>query len=274
MAIITISRGTFGGGQKLAELLAKRLGYRLVSREDLYHHLEENYGFTPEQAAEIMEQAPDRREHVVTKQNRVLLGQKRRQLFYALQASLCEFLRGDNVVYHGQAGNLLLPGFSHLLRLRLIAPHPMRVKMAMERESMSKIDAVKKIDRVDSERARWTQAFFGVSWEDPSLFDMVINLEYMTLDEAADVVAHTVALPSYKTTAESRKALGDVCLASFVAAEISSNPETAHLEVDTEARDGVVRILGLHNAAELEKVRSVAGKVEGAKKFEAAELSK
>ncbi|MFC1980417.1 cytidylate kinase family protein, partial [Chloroflexota bacterium] len=35
MAIITISRGTFSGGQSLAEDVAKKLGYRCISREVL-----------------------------------------------------------------------------------------------------------------------------------------------------------------------------------------------------------------------------------------------
>ena len=56
MAIITISRGTFAGGQKLAALLAERLSYRAVSRELLYLKVKEDYGFSSEQTAEIMEQ--------------------------------------------------------------------------------------------------------------------------------------------------------------------------------------------------------------------------
>ncbi|MFC1939457.1 cytidylate kinase family protein [Chloroflexota bacterium] len=35
MAIITISRGTFSGGQSLAESVAERLGYRCLSVEEL-----------------------------------------------------------------------------------------------------------------------------------------------------------------------------------------------------------------------------------------------
>ena len=35
MSIITISRGTFSGGKEFAESLAKNLGYRCLSREEL-----------------------------------------------------------------------------------------------------------------------------------------------------------------------------------------------------------------------------------------------
>jgi hypothetical protein len=35
MAIITISRGTFSGGQSLAECVGEKLGYRCISRQVL-----------------------------------------------------------------------------------------------------------------------------------------------------------------------------------------------------------------------------------------------
>lgn len=35
MSIITISRGSLSGGQELAERVARRLGYRCISREVL-----------------------------------------------------------------------------------------------------------------------------------------------------------------------------------------------------------------------------------------------
>ncbi|MGC8685573.1 MAG: cytidylate kinase family protein, partial [bacterium] len=45
MAIITISRGTFSGGQMLAECLAKKLGYKSISREILIEAAEK-YGIS------------------------------------------------------------------------------------------------------------------------------------------------------------------------------------------------------------------------------------
>ena len=35
MPIITISRGSFSGGKMLAELVAKKLGYRCIDREHI-----------------------------------------------------------------------------------------------------------------------------------------------------------------------------------------------------------------------------------------------
>ena len=50
MAVITISRGTFAGGEKLASALAQRLGYRAISREALYRQVQAEHGFQAEDA--------------------------------------------------------------------------------------------------------------------------------------------------------------------------------------------------------------------------------
>lgn len=263
MAIITISRGTFAGGEQLATLLADRLGYREFSRETLYQRVEECYGFTAEEASEVMEQAPTHLEIAGKGQQRRSLGRRRRQFFYALQATLCRLIEDDDVVYHGQAGHLLLPEISHVLQVRLIAPRGLRVDMAMEREQISRFAASQKIDRVDSERGRWTQSFYGVNWGDPSLFDMVINLKDMSIEEAAEIIAVAAEQPFRRATEASRDEMRNLCLSSQVMARLVTDPQTSHLDMEVEARGGRVKVLGFLKDKDRELVRKVARQVEG-----------
>jgi cytidylate kinase len=215
MAIITISRGTFAGGQKLAETLAKRLGYRTVSREYLYQTVLEQYGLQYDELMQFLEEAPTLRAMCAgERQDRASVGERRRQLFTAVRASLCELVKDDNVVYHGYAGHLLLPGVSHVVRVRLIAPRPKRIEMAMARETLSRADASRKIDQVDGERARWTQAFFGVNWGDPLLFDIVINLENVGIDEATELLEAIAKLPRFRATEESLASMRELAARS------------------------------------------------------------
>ena len=46
MAIITISRGTFGGVKEMAECLSGQLGYRLLTREELLASTAKAFGAT------------------------------------------------------------------------------------------------------------------------------------------------------------------------------------------------------------------------------------
>jgi cytidylate kinase len=271
MALITISRGTFAGGAKLAELLAKRLGYRIVSREALYQQVEEAYGLTTAQVVEIMEQAPTHLELAVERNQRLAIGKRRRRLLFALQASLCGLLQKDEAIYHGHAGHLLLPGISHVLRIRLIAPRDIRIALAMERENLTKLEATKKVDRVDSERTRWVQAFFGVNWADSAIFDMVLNLEQMTLEEAAEITAHTAKLSSFLPSEKSLKGMQDLCLSSHVLAQLASHPDTSHLEVEVGVDGGTVELLGFLSQEGRERAKKVLQEVPGVMKVETME---
>jgi cytidylate kinase len=269
MPIITISRGTFAGGEKLALLLAERTGYRAVSREQVYALVESSYGFKADELAELMEQAPTVRAvaNIGERRSRQSFGERRRQLLVAVQASLCDLLAGDDAVYHGQAGHLLLPGVSHVVRVRLIAPRARRIELATAREHLTRAEAGHKIDLVDSERARWTQCFFGVCWDNPLLFDLVVNLECLTLDDAATIVVTTARLPRFQATEASRQRMADLALASHVATRLGSHPATASLPFEVQAASGVVRVAGM-GRTDLEWLIEALQKIEGVRTVE------
>ena len=249
MAIITISRGTFAGGARLAELLGQRLGYRTISRESLYARVGEDYGITEDELIQIMTWAPTRLDAT---------GDGRRRLFTSIQAALCELLRGDRVVYHGQAGHLLLPDVGHVVRVRLIAPRVKRIEMAMEREGINPQQASVKIDQVDAERARWTEFVFGANWADPSLYDLLLNLERMSLGSAAEMVCRAVALPDFQTNDESRARMDALSIKSAVLARLLNDPATSDLDLKVEADRGEAVIYGLADPRRAAQVLEVA----------------
>lgn len=271
MTIVTISRGTYTGGRKLAELLSQRLNYRVASRETLYDHVQETYGYTYQQAEELMDQIPTLGDLVLRRGQGSSIALDRRRLFYALQASLCELLNPDNAVYHGLAGHLLLTGVSHLLRVRMIAPRSMRIEMAMQMEGLTRVDAAHRIDRVDSERVRWTQGMFNVTWGDPNIFDVVLNLERVSQEEAAGIVADMTKLPSFAATPESIADLRNLFLRSRALATLLSTPETQDLalsDVEADTRTGNVKVLGHLSHDEAERVKKVVKKLEGVRQVE------
>lgn len=263
MAIITISRGTFAGGERLAALLAERLNYRMVSRERLYEHVAEHHGFSTTEAEEIMEHPPDPFDLLGDAPSRYSLGHRRRQLVFALRASLCELLEDDRAIYHGHAGHLLLRGVSHMLRVRLIAPRGLRITMAMEREGITRQEAVGRIAQVDAERARGTLALFGVHWDDPSIFDVVLNLERMSLEEAAELTAFAAELPSFRTTDGSRRAMENLRRSSQVMTHLLSHSRTAHLDLQVQVDGHTVLVFGRLADEELAQVSEVARRVVG-----------
>lgn len=266
MAIITIPRGTFAGGEKLAALLGERLKYRVVSREMLFERVRDSYGIMTHRLEELMEKAPALFDPAAKESGRRMLT--------AVQAALCELVGEDGAVYHGHLGHLFFPGVFHVLSVRLIAPRPVRVEMCMQREQLNELEASRKVDRVDAERARWSRFFYGVDWTDPSFYDMVFNLESATVEDAAACVAYTAQLPSFSMTDASRKRLLDLALASRVKARLMTDSATQDLDVHIEADGGRVRVSGLVSQGHLEQVVAVVRHLPGVDKVETAQAAR
>ena len=124
----------------------------------------------------------------------------------------------------------------------------------MDRESINRYEAGSRIDRVDAERSRWTQFVFGTNWADPSRYDMVLNLETMSVEEAADVVVATASLACFQPTTESQMELSDLTLTARVRAMLMADPATADLELKVEVTEGEVKLWGIADAGLLERV--------------------
>jgi len=234
MPIITIARGSMWGGQAVAKGVSEALGCPCMGRETLTGEaLRLTLG--AEGAKGNPEQEPwawDR------------LASERTTYLSALQATLASHAGSGNLVYHGHAGHLLLRGIPSVLRVRIIAPMEVRVRVVTEKSGISREDAEAYIKRVDEEWARWTKFIFGVEWRDPALYDLVINLENLTIDGACCCVLDAAKRPEFAVTEEVKGRLQDLALAARVNLALAMNPASRDLDLDVRAEKGVVYLGG------------------------------
>jgi len=264
MPIITISRGTGSGGLMLATRIAEVLGYEAVSREDIVAEAT-RFGVSEGELQEALLKPPGLWSRFSHQRNRYLA---------FMQAALCKRVQAGEMVYHGNAGHLLLPGVAHVICIRLIAPVTFRIELLKARSGMSDDTARAHIEKVDREREHWTRFLYGVDWLDPTLYDLCINLRTMELDDAVDLVIRTARAASFQPTAESRKAMGDLVLASRVRAALATDHRTAGAEVEVHAKDATVVLRGrLRPAALVDAVLDVVGQVEGVEKVDRSNLT-
>lgn len=259
MAIITIARGTFSGGQKLAECVAERLGYRCVSREVLT------------EAAKRFDVSEDKLYKSLIERPGLLKRLTLERVHYTayIRAALCQEVKDDNVVYHGHAGHLLLTGVPHVIRVRVMADIELRIRAAMERYSFDREEAIAFIDKVDDGRAKWTKFLYQVDWNDPSLYDIVINLDHIGISSACEIVCSTVNLEEFRTTPESQRIMDDLALSTDVRGRIAAEASIGDKEVEVEANGGVVVVCGTVNSMEeADKLKEIARKTPGAQGVE------
>jgi cytidylate kinase len=264
MSIITISRGTGSGGQLLAERLAEELGYEAVSREDIVAEASK-FGAEEEDLRLALLKPPGvwgRFSH-----------QRTRYLAF-VQAALCERVKNGRVVYHGNAGHLLLPGVSHVICVRLIAPLDLRTQMLKEQRQMAEADALAFIHKMDRQREQWTRFLYGVDWLDPSLYDLCVNLRTLYIADAVELVLCATRAARFQPTAESLKAMTDLTLASRVRAALAAKDRTAAAEVEVRADDGIVALRGkLRPASLVDDVLEVVAQVEGVDRIDRNDLA-
>ncbi len=254
MAIITISRGTFSGGQSLAACVAEKLGYRCIPRIALYEAAK-RYGVSDEELSKAISETPGILERLSSERARYLA---------CARAALVREVKDDNVVYHGLAGHLLLKGVPHVLRIRIIANMEFRIKAAMERSRFRRKEAIDYIKKLDERRVRWTKFLYKVEWSDPSLYDLVINLDHISLSSACEMVCHAVSLDEFKTTPAWQKIMADLVLSTEVRAIIATNKGIADSGLEVEADGGVITLGGtVGSLQDADKIREIAGAVPG-----------
>jgi len=257
MSIIAISRGTFSGGEALAKRVAGLLGYRCLGREENLDAATKKYKISPEEFAAAMEKRPSFWERVVG---------ERAAYLTIVRATLCEQAERDNLVYHGYLGHRLLPGISHVLAVRVIADREFRVQAAVQQQRLGRDKASAYVEKVDKERQEWTRFLFGVDWDNPQLYDTVLNLSRLSLETASEMVVHLSRRAEFQATAESLRAMRNLTLQSRVAAALATDFRTRDTEVEVTATDGVVTITGTTRWPEVERILpAVVRQVEGVK---------
>lgn len=249
MAIITISRGTFSGGQGLAEHVAEKLDYRCIAREVLIDAARE-YGVAEEKLYKSLVEKPGFLER---------RGLERRHYTAFIQAALCKEVKDDNVVYHGHAGHLLLREVPHVIRVRVIANMELRIKAAMDQHSFSRGEAIEFIEKMDEGRAKWAKFLYDVDWHDPSIYDIVINLDHMSLSSAGEVICAAAKLEEFRTTPESQRIMDDLVISTDARARIAADGGIGDAEVEVEAHGGVVTVGGtVGSLEEADKIKEIA----------------
>ena len=256
MQIICISRGSFGYGNELAEKLAAKLGYDCIARENLTDSATDQGIPVGKIEAAILKRHPLSE----------TLAIQAEMMKAFISASICQRAMDKEVVYHGRTGHLVLPGISHVLRIRAIANDEERINMTLRRmPSLSREKVKRYIDQVDEDRRRWVRTLYNVDWEDPSLYDITINALNMGVENSASALVPVAQLPDFQETPASRQVLRDTLLAAQCRLAIGRDERTRDVIATVKADHGNVAITYLPRQSKeaafipevLEKISSI-----------------
>jgi len=191
---ITLSRESGTGGGALGEEIARRLNrlhtveepvWTVFDRNLVARMLEDNHlsaslaRFLPENKVSEIESSVN--EIVGLHPNLWSLVHKTNSLMRRLAAM-------GNAIIVGRGSNLATAGSPHGLHLRLIGPAEQRAQRTASILGLSYEQALAFNRKTDHARRDYVRSFFNAEIDDPSSYDLIVNMEHFGTDTAADMV--------------------------------------------------------------------------------------
>ncbi len=258
MPLIIVSCSSYDCRKELAEDLAKKTGFQCLSREELVD--EANSSGIPVGKLEVaVIKAPVMKERLA----------RLKQCYLSfVTARICESLKNGNLIYHGRAGHLLLPGVSHIFRVRVLAEKAYSVREVMRRLKLDREKAVEYMEQVDKDVDSWVRLVHGVDPNDLSQYDMVINLEHMSLPNASAALCQIMELPDFGPTPVSLKAMENHRLAAQARVKLALDERTSSADLSVSADEGVITVRYMpRQAGVAEAVPKICQDLEGCKEI-------
>lgn len=109
-----------------------------------------------------------------------------------LSALVRSLAASGNAVIVGRGGQALLTGRDDALHVRVVCDLDERIRRIAERDGMTPQAARARVEDSDRQRAAWHHKYFGVNYESPYLYHLVLNSGRLSDEVAAGFVMQLV----------------------------------------------------------------------------------
>jgi cytidylate kinase len=111
-----------------------------------------------------------------------------------LKMVITQLAKSQAIVIRGRGSQFILKDFSGAFHVLVVAPIDLRVKRVMEKMKLDEEKAKIEIKRSDSYHHEFTRRYFHTETENPLDYDLVVNTERITIEEATSLVVNAVHL--------------------------------------------------------------------------------
>jgi len=206
MSIITLFNGTFCNEEPIIRGVLEKTENKLITDRDIATH-----------ASNLSNMAVNKITRAFSAKTSVFnkfTHEKERSTAY-LKLATAEKLSDVNCLFAGFVSHLIPKEISHALRICLIADMKDRVSNAVKKQGLSENNALKLIHQQDEDSAAWVHAFGNTDFPwDPSLYDIVIPTNKISIDSAVDLINENFISNVVKPTAVSKQAIADFLTAA------------------------------------------------------------
>ncbi len=151
-----------------------------------------------------------------------------------------------NIVLRGWGATAVLRNVPHVVTVRVTRSFDKRVAWLMEHLGTDDRDfAESEVRRSDNAHASRMHSLYNVTWGDPTLYDMVLNTDRLSIDSAVAMIQQLAARPEFQETDASRAMLANLALSAQVRAALKDAAATNDLRIGIEASAGTVVLSGI-----------------------------
>jgi cytidylate kinase len=203
MKWVTVSRKMGTRGSDIAKRVASELGYRFYDT-DAISQMAQELGVLDSGRASA-ETAPSIFQRIFSQRPIVYLER--------LASALYEAAKQGDAVFLGRSGHLLLRDFTCALHVWVTASPETRIRTLLD-QGWTREAAAHAIKRSDDERSAVVKFAFGEDWGDPARYDLVLNMDKLSVPVAVSTVLHVVRSPAISdASTEALRALGMLAVA-------------------------------------------------------------
>jgi cytidylate kinase len=184
--IITISREFGCNGTEIAERLAKRLKFLFINKSYINEAMI-RYGLTEEQLESLEESSLQP------------FNETRKKYIELMNEVILNLAKERPIVLLGRGGQFLFKDHPYGFHIKLIGSIENRVKAVMAQYKLDKVSALKLISEQDRRRDLYINKIFGGDWHDPSLYSLIINMDYFSVSGAVKMIIRSIRLAERNT---------------------------------------------------------------------------
>jgi cytidylate kinase len=256
MPLITVTTSIGCGAMSVSQKVADDLKIELYDDQRL-QQVALTMGYSSEDLKGFDEKAPGLFDRLL---------RRRPEIYNELMAAVIyEVAHRDEGIIIGHGATYFLKDFSCALHLRMHTSQQYRIRRLIDQLKISPDTALKMIENRDNELKAFLDFLFQIDWNDFSLYDLVINVDKLGIDTAAEMIVNLAQAETIRECSlaalESMEKLS--LLKKVEAAVMKDNINPQELQIDVP-EPGVVKLTGLINpmrtvAGVTEVIESVAG---------------
>jgi len=211
MKWITVSRKMGTHGSDIAKRVAGELGYRFYDTEAI-NQMAQELGVL-DSIRQVDGKTPPLLQRIFSDRPAIYLER--------LYSVIYELAKQGDAVFLGRGSHLLLRDFPCALHVWVTASPEHRIRTLLE-QGFTREAAARAIKRSDDERSAILRFAFGVDWEDPTRYDLVLNMDKLHVDLAVRTVVQMIRSPDIsEASAEALRILDTLALTSRAEAALN-----------------------------------------------------